>query len=318
MPEIEVGVGFWSMQSTYMRPRRPSALYREAVGEARRLEELGFDTLWMGEHHLSYDGYCPSPLPAAAMFLVSTRHLRVATGVLVLPFHSAERVAEGSAALQALGPGRFRLGVGLGYRELEYSAAGLAVAQRARLMEERLTALTSPPLAERLGPTDLWIGTGSEAGVVRAARHGCSVLLQATVHQRKLAGLRAQWETELVPRPGQIPRFGVMREVWVDENPDRLEWARGRLFEMWRHYSNFWVDDPVRERARREELAAQMARVAVFGSPDAVAEQLVGLIEAGADTLALRVRFDGVGGEALERCLELLAAKVLPRLREAA
>ncbi|MGH9038251.1 MAG: LLM class flavin-dependent oxidoreductase, partial [Acidimicrobiia bacterium] len=186
------------------------------------------------------------------------------------------------------------------------------------LMEERLTALTSGPLSERLGPTEIWVGCGSPAAVARAARHGCSLLLQATVSRRRLGELKAQWEAEVVARPGRTPRFGVMREVWVDDNPRRLEWVRGRLFEMWRHYSNFWVDDPVAERSRREELAAQMARLAVFGPPEEVAGELAGLVAAGVDTLALRVRFDGVGGDALERCLELLADKVVPTLRAAA
>jgi alkanesulfonate monooxygenase SsuD/methylene tetrahydromethanopterin reductase-like flavin-dependent oxidoreductase (luciferase family) len=296
----------------------PAALYREAVREARHLEALGFDTVWMGEHHFSYDGYCPSLLPAAAMFLASTTTIRVASGVLVLPFHPADRVAEGGAALHAIAPGRFRLAVGLGYRELEYAAAGLRVSQRAALMEQRLAALTSGPLSNRLGTTDLWVGCGASAAVARAARHGCSLLLLQTVSSHRLTEFRAQWEGELVAPPGSVPRFGVAREVWVDENPRRLEWARGRLFEMWRHYSNFWVDDPIRQQARREQLAARMAGLAIFGPPEEVAESLISLVEVGVDTLCLRVRFDGVGGDAVERCLDLLATKVVPSVRAAA
>src|SRR5690348_10964388 len=101
---LEVGVGFWSMQSTYMRPIRPAAVYEEARQEARLVEQLGFDTFWMGEHHVSYDGYCPSLFPAAASILAATERLVVSTGILVLPFHPAERVAEGCAALSAVAP----------------------------------------------------------------------------------------------------------------------------------------------------------------------------------------------------------------------
>lgn len=319
---LEVGLGFWSMQSTYMRPIPRSQVYAEAAGEARLVEDLGFDTLWMGEHHMSYDGYCPSLFPAAAGLLSATQRLRIASGVLVLPLHSAQRVAEGSAALSSLAPGRFRLAIGVGYRPVEFAAAGVALSDRAAFTDERLAQLRGPELGNRMGPTDLWIGTGVSGGVARAGRFGASVLLMPTVTSRRVAALREEWAAALVPalvpEPGPPPRLGVMRECWVDTDPAMVDWARGRLTEMWRHYSNFWVDDPVAQRAQRDELAEQMGRQALFGSPDEVVERLGRLISAGADTVALRVRFDGVSGDALRRCLHLIADRVLPQLGRAA
>jgi len=315
VPPLEVGLGFWSMQSTYMRPIPRAQVYREAADEARLAERLGFDTLWMGEHHMSYDGYCPSLFPPAAGLLTATSRLRIASGVMVLPFHPARRVAEGCAALTSLAPDRFRLAVGIGYRPVEFAAAGVRLADRAALTDDRLAELRGPELSGRMGPTDLWVGTGVSGGVARAARFGASVLLMPTVASRKVAALRQQWSDELVPvAGGPVPRLGVMRECWVDTDPGMVDWARGRLTEMWRHYSNFWVDDPVARRARRDELAEQMGRQALFGSPDEVVDRLGRLIEAGSDTLALRVRFDGVSGGALRRCLRLLAERVLPQL----
>jgi alkanesulfonate monooxygenase SsuD/methylene tetrahydromethanopterin reductase-like flavin-dependent oxidoreductase (luciferase family) len=301
------------MQSTYMRPTRHSQLYREATQEARLVEELGFETLWIGEHHLSYDGYCPSPLPAAASILATTDSLRVASGMLVLPFHPAQRVAEGCAALNSIAPGRFRLGVGIGYRPVEFAGAGVDRADRVQLTESRLEALRGI-YRERMGSADIWVGTAVAAGVDRAARFGCSVLLQPTVTSRRIGGLRSRWEDALVAHDGPPPRFGIMRETWVDSDPRVVQWARGRLREMWRHYSNFWLDDPAAERARRDELAEQMSRQALFGSPEEVVDRLGRLLEAGVDTLALRVRFDGVPTAALRRCLDLLVAEVLPQL----
>ncbi len=314
MAPLEVGVGFWSMQSTYMRPVRPPAVYREAITEARTVEELGFDTFWMGEHHLSYDGYCPSLLPAAAGVLAATSTLRVASGVLVLPLHPAARVAEGCAALESLAPGRFRLGLGAGYRRGEFAAAGVALADRAALIDTRLAALRGEH-RDRVGPADIWLGTGIATGVTRAARFGASVLLMPTVTSRRIPELRARWAEELRTVPGAAaPRFGIMRETWVDPDPARVRWARGRLTEMWRHYSNFWVDDPLAQREHRDELAAQMAGQALFGSPAEVTDRLGRLIEAGADTVALRVRFDGVPAAEVRHCLDHLVERVLPQL----
>lgn len=312
---LEVGLGFWSMQSTYMRPIHRARVYQEAVDEARLVEGLGFDTLWMGEHHMSYDGYCPTLFPPAAGLLSSTTTLRVASGVLVLPLHSSHRVAEGSAALHSLAPGRFRLAIGIGYRSVEFAAADVRLADRARLTDQRLEDLRGADLSKRMGPTDLWVGTGVASGVARAARFGASVLLMPTVTSRDVPGLRDEWSSGFVPvADTPPPRFGVMWECWVDTDPAMVDWARGRLIEMWRHYSNFWLDDPVAQRERRDELAEQMGRQALFGSPDEVVDRLGRLIDAGADTVALRVRFDGVRGDALRRCLHLLSERVLPQL----
>ncbi len=306
------------MQSTYMRPVRHAEVYSEARKEARQVEALGFDTLWMGEHHMSYDGYCPSLLPAAAGLLANTDQLRVSTGVLVLPFHDADRVTEGHRALQSLSNNRFRLTLGIGYRQVEFASAGLKVSDRVRLVDQRLAQLREDERQERLGPVDMWMGTAAVNGVVRAARHGCSVLLQPTVTSSKIPELKQHWEENLVVLPGTKPRFGIMRETWVDSDPAVVDWARGRLTEMWRHYSNFSFNDPVARRADRDQAADQMTRLGVFGSASEVVDRLGRLIEAGVDTVAVRIRFDGVTGAALQRCLEGFAADVMPQLRGAA
>lgn len=315
-PALEIGVGLWTMQSTYVQPKPAGALYREAATEARRAEELGFDSVWLGEHHLSYDGFCPSLLPAAASILARTERIAVGTGILVLPFHTAQRVAEGCAALETLAPGRFRAGLGLGYREVEFAAAGLSVAQRVGLLDERLGALLAPPLRDRLGATQVWLGTGSVAGAARAARHGASVLVQPATGRRRLSEMYGTWQGQTPgAAAGQPARFGAMADVWVEDDERQLEWVTARVRETWRQYSNFWCDDPVTEQDRREMLVEQMSGTAVLGSPAKVTDHLAGLIELGVDSLVLRIRFDGLDGRVLDRCLERLSAEVLPQLR---
>ena len=61
--------------------------------------------------------------------------------------------------------------------------------------------------------------------------------------------------------------------------------------------------------------AGKWARLAVMGSPAEVVDGLGALVDAGVDTLALRVRFDGIPSGEFERCAELLAGEVLPQLR---
>src|SRR5260221_9755112 len=107
--KLEFGLGTWSMQSPYMHPRRHGYTYEAAARQARFAEQAGFDSVWMAEHHATYDGYCPSPIAAAAYLLAATTRIKVCAGVILLPLHSAHRVAEGCAAVQSTSPNRLRL-----------------------------------------------------------------------------------------------------------------------------------------------------------------------------------------------------------------
>ena len=70
------------------------------------------------------DGYTPSPLVIAAAIGARTQRLRIGTNLMILPLHNPVRVAEDAATLALLTGGRFDLGVGIGYRELEFREFG--------------------------------------------------------------------------------------------------------------------------------------------------------------------------------------------------
>jgi alkanesulfonate monooxygenase SsuD/methylene tetrahydromethanopterin reductase-like flavin-dependent oxidoreductase (luciferase family) len=264
-------------------------------------------------------------IPAATFLAASTRRIRLATGVLLLPHHGAERVAEASAAFQSIAPGRLRLAMGIGYWRDEFEAQGLTQARAAQVLDEAFTRLTVGDLRARIGATEVWSGQTSDAGMRRAGRHGLGLLF-AEADAATFRRGRALWRAELGDRDGDPPRTAVFRDVWVDRDPRRVEWIRGRLLEMWRNYSIQWSDDPVSrggtvieefpaKRAQRDAMAEATARRFVVGSPAQVVDELAEIVEAGADGFAFRVRFDGVGGPDLERCLDLLAGDVMPQLR---
>jgi alkanesulfonate monooxygenase SsuD/methylene tetrahydromethanopterin reductase-like flavin-dependent oxidoreductase (luciferase family) len=305
---VEVGVGSWSMQATHMRPRSWPALYQEAREEIRLAERLGFDSAWLGEHHFSYDGYCPSLLPAAAYFAASTKRIRLCAGVLLLPLHQPRRVREGCAAVESAAPGRLRVAFGLGYGKREFAAIDHAPSDRRRLMESHLDELLS---GNGLGGTDLWIGGNAPAAVARAARRRLPFVLPSMAGPRAVARYREQY----LAGAQAVPRLGIIKEVWVSRDPAELEQVRRQLFRMWRRYAVWWLDDPAAERDDRDETAARVTGKAIVGGPDEVLEQLARLVEAGAGVIVCRVRFDGLESEAVRDCMTLLAEEVLPGLR---
>lgn len=322
MSGVTVGVCSWSMQSTYMRPRSHRELYREALRDAQLVESLGYDSFWMGEHHFAYDGYCPALLVASARLLAATSRLRVGSGIMLLPLHDPQRVAEGAAAINSFAAGRLRLGIAGGWREVEYLGSGLALGDRARLMNQHLTALIDGDLADRFGPTEIYMGGGSAAALRRAGRFGTGLLL-AYAGPEEAVERRELWQQHLRANPRQSPRLATIRDVWVDSDPRRLDWIRARMREMWRFYARF-DDAEVREHhvpgeTPSEDVEANipsMMRYGTLGDADAVREELAAIVRTGVDELVLRVRFDGIDAPLVERCLRTLAEEVVPALKE--
>jgi alkanesulfonate monooxygenase SsuD/methylene tetrahydromethanopterin reductase-like flavin-dependent oxidoreductase (luciferase family) len=312
------------MQSTYMRPRSHAALYAECLREAQLAESLGFDTFFMGEHHFAYDGYCPSLLAVSSRLLAATTNLVVGTGILLLPLHDAQRVAEATAAISSFAPGRLRVGIAGGWREAEYVASGLELSDRARLLEEYLSALVDGEYAQHMAGTDILIGGGSKAALRRAGRYGLSPLL-AYAGPAEAAERRAVWESALREHPRQQPRLATIRDVWVAADADRQEWIRRRLEEMWRFYARF-DDAKTREHhvpgeTPKEGVEANIPSMMAYGtlgSAEQVLEELTAIVRTGVDDLILRVRFDGIDSVHVEECMRVLAEEVVPSLRTTA
>ena len=79
----DVGVGLWAMQSSATRPAPYSALYRDFVEAAVLADELDFHAVWLAEHRLWYDGYCPALLHAEAAAASRTSTIRLGQAMIM-------------------------------------------------------------------------------------------------------------------------------------------------------------------------------------------------------------------------------------------
>jgi len=167
------------------------ALYRGSLDQMVWAEELGFNSVWLTEHHFCADGYTPSPLVIAAAISERTNKMRIGTNLMLLPLADPLRLAEDAATLAILSEGRFDLGVGLGYRELEFNYFGRSLKNRPSLMEEGIAlmraAWTGEPIhfsgkrynvdGLQVTPTaqhlpNIYMGGMAEPAINRAARLG--------------------------------------------------------------------------------------------------------------------------------------------------
>ena len=314
---LEIGVGFWCIQRNHSRPTPLPAMYRDTRTEMAAAERLGFDTVWVGEHHFAYDGYLPSPLSGLAFGATQLTTARPAAGVLVLPLHSPARVAAGLAALSDAGSTPPRVAFGLGYRDDELTSIGIPPAERLRVFVRHLDELLSGEHDEDLGAAQLWLGGTAEPMLARAARRGLPIVVPGSNSSRGVTRAVNVYREHLRARPGVMPQVGVIKEVWIEDDKRRLDEARERLKSMWRHYSMFWVNGEGNREDQREALVEGITGKAIMGSSQHVLDELVAYVEAGAETLACRVRYDSTdSGRVLEN-IERLATEVVPHLRKA-
>jgi limonene 1,2-monooxygenase len=105
------------------------------------LDALGFDEAWFGEHHSG--GYeliaCPEIFIAAAA--ERTRHIKLGTGVVSLPYHHPWMVADRLVLLDHLTRGRMIFGAGPGALPSDAYVMGIDPVNQRRMMEESLEAI---------------------------------------------------------------------------------------------------------------------------------------------------------------------------------
>jgi alkanesulfonate monooxygenase SsuD/methylene tetrahydromethanopterin reductase-like flavin-dependent oxidoreductase (luciferase family) len=121
--------------------RASSVLYGETLDQVVYAEELGFDDIWLSEHHFIDDGYLPSCLPVAAVIAARTHRVTIGTNVLLTPFHHPIRLAEDCAVVDIISNGRFILGAAVGYRLEEFATFGIDRRRRGSITEEAVEVM---------------------------------------------------------------------------------------------------------------------------------------------------------------------------------
>jgi alkanesulfonate monooxygenase SsuD/methylene tetrahydromethanopterin reductase-like flavin-dependent oxidoreductase (luciferase family) len=122
--------------------------WREVLDLARRAEDLGFDSVWVGDHLLYRyaDGSRRGPWEAWILLgaLAAATH-RVALGPLVActAFHNPAVMAKQADTLDEISGGRFVLGLGAGWNEAEFRAFGIPFDHRISRFEEAFTIIAT-------------------------------------------------------------------------------------------------------------------------------------------------------------------------------
>jgi len=315
---VRLGLGVFGMQSVPHRPDHHVKLYRDVLEDAELAEGLGFDSIWLSEHHFWFDGYCPADIAVAGAILGRTTGLGVGTAVMLLPMHSVQKVADDAATMSRLGDGRLSLGVALGYRDPEFDGFGVRRKDRGKLMDVIL-----PRLAEACQAADpavpVYVGVATAIAAQRAARLGLPLFADSTMNRQELREMLDAYEGAAVAAGVTPPRaHGLQRDVFVTDDHER-DWAMllPELRYMRRQYGGWSFpqksDETVSAYLQRLEsdIEAKLKNL-IMGDTAFVAAQLREFALLGFDLIVCRSQFGNLPRKSLHAAFEGLG-----RVREA-
>ena len=309
-------------------------LYRQCLDQIAEAERLGFDSVWLTEHHFCDDGYTPSPLVVAAAIGARTQRMRIGTNLIVLPLHNPVRIAEDAATLSLLTGGRFDLGVGIGYRELEFREFGRQLSHRKSLMEEAVAIIRRAWAGESIAfagkrfnsgdvrvhpvpehPPNLYLGGMVEAAIDRAARIADGFL--------STGGIGQDVYVNCLARHGRAPGEGVIiAGHWaiISDDPEREAAIIGphALYQS-NQYIEWGAFGPPDSTPRFPDAQTALSQgLYQLWDADTAVEQLGRLLEQYPQIRDVHfwAQLPGEPAASGQRRIEYMARHVLPRVRE--
>jgi len=310
----------------------------ESLEEVTRGEELGFDSVWMEEHHSVTDHYWPSPLTILAGYASRTSRMMLGTDILVAGFYHPVRLAEEVALLDIMSSGRMTLGIAIGYKPDEFALYGVDLEKRGARFEEQLAIVRGLWTEERvsfkgryyavegrLEPKPLtrphppvWIGGWGELTLRRAATLADNWIPGPTADLRRLLAAKGTFleQRRAAGRTEAVTEWPLTRDVIVADTDERArELAEQHIMVAYRReYAGGWRH-PFIDASIATDLDKLMEDRFIIGGPDQVAAKIRRFVEEyGMTHLICRLFFPGMPHAHIMRELELLAREVRPQL----
>lgn len=326
----------------------PTLMLQENLELIEWLDRLGYDEVWVGEHHSAGHEIVASPEIFIAAAAERTRRIRLGTGVISVPYHHPLNIADRAVLLDHLTRGRFMLGVGPGALPSDAFMLGIDPVEQRRMMEEGLEAvvalMTSDTSVTR--ETDWFTlregrlqlrpytqphpelavaATFSPAGPSTAGRFGAGVLTISATRPEVKEILASHWDvaSERADEYGKTIDRSQWRLVGPMHLAETREQARRDVefgLAEWNTYFQEVAAFAIAPGAG--ETAGDVADVlvdmgaAVIGTPDDAIAQIEGLLEiSGGFGAFLFLAHNWANREATRRSYDLFARYVMPHFQ---
>ena len=253
-------------------------------------EDVGFDSLWVGDHLLyRSDGETKGPWEAwsvLAAIAAVTHRVQLGPLVAATSFHSPAMLAKKAATVDEISDGRLILGIGAGWNRTEFDAFGFPFDHRASRFEEAFTIIRTL-LAEGSIDFDGTYYTLRDCELVPPARPGGIPLMIGSEGPRVLRAT--------------LPHVDSWNawHAWYDNSLDGAEALLARIDDacaeaerdpktLGRSLAVF-VRAPGGDSGQRQGSPNRKSSLAIEGDQESIAEHLVGLAALGVDDVQLVV-----------------------------
>ena len=301
--------------------------------------DAGWDAVASSQHFVTSGMQMLQPVPFLSWVAREAGDMRLGIELLLVALEHPVSLAESLATLDVLSGGRLTVAAGLGYRDEEFAAFGVAQGGRVRRFEENLSLVerllrgeeVSADLpwcrlsGQRLSVTPLqrprppiYVGANADAAVRRAARLGDTWLINphATTDTvtRQLQLFAEERAAHGRPAPAVVP---LAREIFCAPSREKaLELAGPWLSAKYDSYAR-WGQDRV--MADKDTFGRPFAELAdgrfILGSPEECLSELVAWRRIGVTHFSLRTSWLDMPADVALTSLELLSKEVVPALK---
>lgn len=333
--------------------RSSTDILTEEMDQMVLSEQLGFDAVWLTEHHYADYGLSSAPSVLAATLAARTERVSIGTAVYVVPFHHPLRLAEEIATLDILSNGRLVVGIGRGNRPLEFVGHGVRLDDSRTRLEEGVEVMLQAWTGERVNFSGqhwqfanipvyprprskphppIAVAAISADSIAWTAQHGYRLLssglgtpLPALLEQQRTytAALHAAGRSPTSP-------WTVTKHVYLSHTDEQAR-AEAEPHERW------YLDSFARSlradglpgltettRAHAEQFARRASErrwedliddCLLIGSPATIRDKVAELDRAGVGELVCWMNFGGLPTDNVRRSMRLFAEEVMPAFR---
>jgi alkanesulfonate monooxygenase SsuD/methylene tetrahydromethanopterin reductase-like flavin-dependent oxidoreductase (luciferase family) len=284
-------------------------VYERALQRIEIMEGSGYDAVWLAEHHFHSFSVCPSVHMMGLQVAARTRRLRIGTAVSLAAFYHPLRLAEEVALLDIFSGGRVNWGAGRGFDRTEFRAFGVTPEESAERFYESVEIVLKAWSNERLTHQGryynfvdvevlpkprqkphppVWLAASSEEAIRRAAAKGFTILMDPHSSHREIARKRELYRAGLEAGGRSIEgrEIPIARFVAIANTSREAEevarrgarWVVGSYAHP-QDVSKLEAIDPKMAEVRVDPAERYLDGVIVYGTPEAVTDQLKRLRE---------------------------------------
>ena len=290
----------------------------DMIENARRVERVGFDAIWSGDHIIMHNPIM-DVMTVLATYAAVTERVKIGTAVYLVPLRHPVATAKQVASLDLLSQGRFLFGVGVGGEIVrEFNAVGVPVRERGRRTDEgleiitrvlsesnvsfegkhfRIEDVTLEPRPHQKPYPPIWIGGRSDAAIRRTARFASGYLgyLVSSARLQEAMGKIHEWAPTYGRNPADIQGGMLLFTAVAKDYETGKQMAISNLSSRYNQPFENLVD-----------------RYCAFGTPDHCLEKIHTFIDAGMTNLTFSFTCPA---DQMADQIEQCAADIVPKLR---